>query len=430
MPDMRPRPYLALITLALLIGAGLRASGMGHMLDMAHYDEAYYAVDALSLLDKPRLTPFFPENFGRESLWMYVLAPPLAVFGAGAFALRLAAFFTGMLTLASVGLLARVLLGRRVAVWSAAALGVLFWHVLMSHLAFRALLYPMIGALAFAAWWLAWYSNRPRLWIVTGVLFALLGYTYFAARGWIALALLMSAVGFLFSRERRRGLIEAWLTAVAFAAPLLVFLLANPAASQRLDQVVVSDSWTLVSNLGAWLTAWTGHGADDPMYNLPGRPILDAPLTMLAVIGIAAFALVKRRIHPLSISTQGRGVRLSHRLVLIFLAALIAVSLAPAILTTEPLKWLRAVGVIVPLALLLGLGAAAPDRLLSRQPHPPPPSPFGEVEMSATSRRRVRRRFWLLPVALLLWAGINTAQALFVAVCHDHSPHHARTHAP
>ncbi len=127
---------LALLTAILLIGAALRLNGLHAMLGMVHYDEAYYGDDALSLIAEPRLTPFFPDNFGRESLWMYILAPSLAVFGAGAFALRVVAIFTGVLTLAAVYRLARELIGRRAALWSMAALAVLFWHVLASHEAF------------------------------------------------------------------------------------------------------------------------------------------------------------------------------------------------------------------------------------------------------------------------------------------------------
>src|SRR4029079_4832652 len=120
---------LALITAILLLGAALRLHGLGAMLGMTHYDEAYYGVDALSLIETPRFTPFFPDNFGRESLWMYLLAPSLAVFGGGAFGLRIVAVFTGIVTLAAVYRLARELIGRRGAVWTLAALAVLFPHV-------------------------------------------------------------------------------------------------------------------------------------------------------------------------------------------------------------------------------------------------------------------------------------------------------------
>jgi hypothetical protein len=34
------------------------------------FDDGYCALNAASLIDAPRLTPFFADNFGRESGWM------------------------------------------------------------------------------------------------------------------------------------------------------------------------------------------------------------------------------------------------------------------------------------------------------------------------------------------------------------------------
>ena len=83
------------VIVILLLGALLRWPALGGMNIMLYRDEAYYGADALSLLQAPQLTPFFPANFGRESAWMYLLAPFVAVFGAQPFGLRLAAAFVG-----------------------------------------------------------------------------------------------------------------------------------------------------------------------------------------------------------------------------------------------------------------------------------------------------------------------------------------------
>ncbi len=415
---MNRQLYLILITAALLFGAAFRATGIDQMSDMVHYDEAYYAVDALSLIEQPRLAPFFPDNFGRESLWMYWLMPALATFGADAFALRVTAFFTSMLTLAAVGLLARVLLGRRSAVGTVAALAVLFWHVLFSHLAFRALLYPLMGALAFACLWTAWRTNRLKHWIMTGGAFGLLSYTYFAARGWIALALLLLLIGVIVDRRRWRGSLMAAILSGAISAPLVLYLLTNPASGQRVDQVAISTVSELISNLGVWLNVWIGHGTDDPMYNLSGRPIFDAPLALVGVVGIVAMAIRPLTPDPSptqagrgekTVSVVGRVVARPYGVVL-FVMVLAGVSVAPAVLTTEPLKWLRAIGLIVPLALVLGAGLAAIEQALRGQPHPPSPSPRGEG---------VRRWAWVIPAVLVAWAGVNSARAFQAWVSSD-----------
>ncbi len=332
---------LAVLTAILLIGAALRVRGLDTMLGMAHYDESYYGIDALSLVAQPRLTPFFPANFGRESLWMYILAPSLAIFGGGSFGLRLVAIFTGVLTLAATYRLARELIGRRGAIWAAAALAVLFWHVLASHEAFRALLFPLVGALAFAYLWGAHRTNRPRLWMAAGVFLGLLAYTYFAARVWIALAGVMLLWWWL--RGQRRGVISAAVIAGVIGLPLLIYILTNPAAAdQRIDQVAITGIDQLVNNIGAWLRVWVDQGATDVVYNLPGRPLLDLPLALLFVAGIGALIVRRDRSS--------------------WLILLAGASVAPALLTTDPLKWLRAIGLNVPLAIGLGLGALAIER--------------------------------------------------------------------
>jgi hypothetical protein len=60
-----------LLLLAVLVGVFFRSNALGPMNDILHDDEAYNGMDALSLLRHPRLTPFFPGNFGREAGWIY-----------------------------------------------------------------------------------------------------------------------------------------------------------------------------------------------------------------------------------------------------------------------------------------------------------------------------------------------------------------------
>lgn len=373
---------LAVLTAILLLGTALRLRGLGAMNSMAHYDEAYYAVDALSLLKEPRLTPFFPDNFGRESLWMYLLAPSLAVFGAGSFGMRIVAVFTGVLTLAAVYRLARELVGTRGAVWSMAALAALFWHVLASHEAFRALLFPLVGALAFAFLWQAHRTQRLCLWVVGGILFGLLFYTYLAARLWLVLGALTLAVWFLCGQ--RRGTLVAGLIAGAIGLPLLIYLATQPVtADQRLEQVAISDMGVLVNNIAAWLRVPFIEGPQDVIYNLPGRPLLDVPLALLLVAGVAALFRMRRAIQ---------------RDCAVWLIGLVGASLVPALLTTEPLRWLRAIGLVVPLAILLGAGAEIVERAL------------GEIvaRRGDLSGRSYRITSAILPALLLVFAGGDT----------------------
>ncbi len=376
---------LALITALLLVGAALRLHGLGGMTGMVHYDEAYYGVDALSLVAQPRLTPFFPANFGRESLWMYLLAPSLAVFGGSSFALRIVAAFTGIVTLAAVYRLARELIGGRGALWALAALAVLFPHVLASHEAFRALLFPCVGALAFALLWSAHRTNQLRRWVAGGVLLGLLAYTYLAARLWIGLAGLTLLWWAARASSRRRGVLAAAFVAALVALPLVIYLVNHPAAAdERVEQVLVTDLPMLANNVAAWLRIWTVEGSQDVVYNLPGRPLLDLPLALLLAAGIAGLLRLRRD-------------------KALWLIGLAGMSIASALPTDDPLKTLRYIGLYMPLAVLLGLGALTVERLILGMTRP-------YAKYAKQALVGALRAASLLPALLLVAAGADTVR--------------------
>jgi 4-amino-4-deoxy-L-arabinose transferase-like glycosyltransferase len=364
---------LAIAVIILLIGSALRLQGLHTLTTSLNYDEAYYAIDAASLLEQPRLTPFFPENYGRESAWMYVLAPFLAVFGYSAFGLRLAAAFTGILTLAAVYRLgAELFRSRWAALWSMAGLAVLYWHVHFSHLVWRALLFPLVGTLAFAVLWRARRTNRLMHWIAAGLLLVLLAYTYFAARVWLILAAGMLVYSFLTEPTRRRGVIIAAVTACIGSLPLIIYILTNSdIANQRIDDVAVSDVRDVLANLPLWLRLWFIEGANQRNFNLPGRAVLDIPLLVLAGIGlVAVFFAVREKLQGLWI------------LLLVFGSSAIA------LITVAPENMIRMIGTVIPLALLIGAGAWGLQHVISKT--------------------RLAKFAIFIPIILLLWAGLNT----------------------
>lgn len=377
---MRRDPRLLLICLILIAAFALRVRGLSSMLDIVHYDEAYYAVDALSVLENPRLQPFFDGNFGREGLWMYALTPALRIFGGSALAIRITAIFTGVLTVAAVYRLALELTRLRwtrrngrddqtvepgawwlklyagigtFPLYAAATLAVLYWHVQMSHIGFRALLMPLVGAMAFAALLAARRRDQMRNWLIAGVWSGLLAYTYIAARAWLPLLGVLLLVFWL------RGYRRAWIAAVTagiVALPLMIYIVQNPAAAnQRIDQVAVDGLDQVVANFSAWIPVWFTAGPTDVVYNLPGRPLLN---------GIFAFLVVAGGLTLLLSRSILRAVVLP--LTLLLVALLFAAALAPALVTSEPLRWLRAIGIVMPVALVIGLCTEAYHRVFWR----------------------------------------------------------------
>jgi len=356
--------------LALLAGVFLRWASLGPTSSMLHYDEAWNGVDALALLRQPRLTPFLPNNFGRESGWMYWLMPYLLALGPTAFAIRFSATVTGILTLAAAGRLGRELAGKRGAFWGVAALAVFYWHIHLSHLALRANLYVLIGTLAAAALLFACRVNSRRAWLVGGAALGLLGYTYFASAVWlgyIGVSLLGLAI---FDRQRRSGSLTALLLAAVLLAPLALYWIGHPDQMlSRPSGVATLSQDALAQNAQVWLAAWFRLGDGNHEFNLPGRPILDLSTGILGGIGLLGATFCFRR-RSYGVILIGWG----------------AVACLPSLLSDQAPHFLRACGMTVPVALVVGAGGLTLENLIRR---------FIKVSGAA-----------LLPCLLLLPTGI------------------------
>ncbi len=78
----KPAYFLATV-LVLLAGLFMRTASLGEMTStMLTVDEGWNGIDIMSVIQHPHFTPFFENNNGRESGWMYFQAPFVLVFGA------------------------------------------------------------------------------------------------------------------------------------------------------------------------------------------------------------------------------------------------------------------------------------------------------------------------------------------------------------
>jgi hypothetical protein len=332
------------VVMVLLAGVLMRWYYLAEMSRLLLYDEAFVAVDAFSLLHQPRFVPFFPDNLGAESLWHYALVPLLAVFGAEPFTLRIAATFTGILTIAAVYAFANIILGRRGALWATLGFGVLYWHVHLSYIAFRSILLPLIGALAFVVLFKAFRRNRH--WYTVGILFSLLAYIYFPGTVWLGFGVLMQVWWFVFHKDKRRGIALSLLLTGLLILPITVYVLTSPHfALKRAAMTAVPDFNAILQNIGAWINAWFGQWGEQPLLNLPGRPLLDFPLGMLFIIGLLGWVWTVKR-----------------RWMVGWLAVLSFLTLIPSVVSLGAPHTGRAFGLTVVLAVIFGSGALVMER--------------------------------------------------------------------
>jgi len=287
------------MVVALLMAAALRLAAFGEVPPGLYHDEAIHGLDALDIL-QGHFSLYFPANNGREPLFIYLVAATVGLWGRNPFALRLAAFPAGLLTVAATAAMGRTLFSRQVGLLAAAVLGVTLWHVHLSRVGFRAVLLPLFIALAI------WQGGRGakargskgarRHWMAAGVFYGLSFYTYTAAR-FTPVALATFGIYVLVTKPAIRNTQHATrgrsltalvtLAALVTVAPLALHAAAHPdVVLGRPGQVSIFNpainSGDLWGTLGAHALRTAGmffvRGDRIWRHNVPWRPVFDPAL--------------------------------------------------------------------------------------------------------------------------------------------------------
>jgi len=265
-------------------------------------DEAMNGNNALMALRTHDWKVFYPENNGREGLFVNVQSFFLRAIGKNEpWVLRLPSAIFGILTVLGIYFLAAELFSVEVGLLSAFFLATSFWHVNFSRIGFRAIAAPF-----FLTWTLyfllrAMRSSKSTFYflfsIFSGVLFGLGFYTYIAYR---VMPLLILVIIIYFWKKsgaegsRNRFLITGFcFLAVTFlvALPIGIYFLKNPADFLgRTSQISIFNSSTPLRNL-SWNTIKTlgmfnFQGDWNWRHNLAGAPELYWPVGILFLLGL------------------------------------------------------------------------------------------------------------------------------------------------
>ena len=376
----------------LALSAGFRLWDIGDLTPGVWYDEAVNAIDA-RLVIQDGFPVFFIGNNGREPLFIYSLAAAFKLFGYNTLALRFVSTAAGLLTVAVTFALVRNIWGTRPALIASALLATSVWHLILSRLGMRTALLPLL--LSAAVFWLWTGLQKRSAWrtALGGVFFGLAAYSYTAVRVapvWVLVFCLVWIVMWRGSQgislRRALALIGAfWIASSITAAPLVAYFSTNPdqLAGRIATESIVDAESNQLRALGENAVSTIGmlsvRGDPNGRHNLPGRPVLDPPLTAFGLVGLAVIAARYRR--PESV------------LALLWLATMFL----PGILSGESPHQLRTAG-IIPIVYV-----------------------FPAVGLIATADwiRRViptRRAAWAYGVItlLLLWSTGNSSKAFFV----------------
>lgn len=364
-PQSVSRPFVLsekqgrmLLAAILAIAAFLRLSQLSTQPRGLYRDEAMNGNNVLQILETGRFQVFYPENNGREGLFVNASVPFVSLLGNTAYAIRLPAALFGIFTVWGVYCLAAELFPVAVGLAAAFFVATSYWHVTFSRMALRA-----NAAGFFLAWGLfllvvaARRLQGGKLGIATmalaGVVYGIGFHTYIAYRATPLLVLLMLV--YYLRQARKEGWAGAfWKGVAAFAVavtlvvlPLLIYFAQNPGTFfGRTTQVSVANdpnpAFSVAGNI--WKTALMFFVSGDTnwRHNYDGQPEVYWPVAILFAAGIVVAAGEARR------GSFAHGVMLGW----------LAIAAVPVVLSNDAIPHaLRSVLMIPPVFVLAAVGA-------------------------------------------------------------------------
>ncbi|MEK7195747.1 MAG: hypothetical protein AAB659_00670 [Patescibacteria group bacterium] len=307
------------LLLILIIAGALRLTNLTTTPPGLYPDEAMNGNNALEAISTGNFKVFYPENNGREGLFMNIQAGFIVALGNYPWVLRLPSALFGILTVLGIYFMTREMkLGNAffsgsnrsnkmfgldknefIALAAAFLLAITFWHINFSRIGFRAIMAPFF--LVWSVYFLlkALRENSKLIWsFVGGIIYGLGMYSYISYRTTPLL------IGVILLIYMRRAWLGGWLKkffASAFIyiacsiivfVPLGLYFLHNPADFLgRTTQVSVFSSQTplkdLSENVVKTLAMFNLQGDGNWRHNISGAPELYPIVGLMFLLGIA-----------------------------------------------------------------------------------------------------------------------------------------------
>src|SRR3989344_6574815 len=251
---MDRRKYFWWLLLVVIIATFLRLYQLDAAPPGLYPDEAMNGNNALEALRTGEWRTYYPENNGREGLFINIQALSLLAFGKNEpWVLRLPSALFGILTVLGLYFLAKELWNARVGLLASFLLATSFWHIIFSRIGFRAIMAPLLAVWGFYFLFAAIRKRTARssalFAAAGGAIFGLGFYTYISYR---VLPLLLVLIVLYFRNEKRFWKTFGIFVAAAFiiALPLGMYYLAHPADFLgRTSQISIFNSATPLQDL-------------------------------------------------------------------------------------------------------------------------------------------------------------------------------------
>ncbi len=350
--------HFSILTFIIILTIGVRVYHIDTIPAGIYPDEANNGTNAFDAQFSGQYQWFYPDNNGREGLYINLIAIAFKLFGVSILTLKLPSIVLGVLTVVGVYLLSRELFisKPRLALIATYLTAVSFWAINFSRIAFRAI--TMLPVLTFSFFFLL-RGLRTKKWYhfaIAGFIFGLGFHTYIAFRIGpmlliVLFALLLMQQGMSFLKEQWRNGIFFIIFACISAVPIFYTFHIHPdyVSARTGDVSVFSDTKggivpTLTHSLILSLGKFNFYGDQNWRHGFPPYPTLEPFVGLMFAGGIILSTIIfityfyKRFAHK----TRNRKLVI-HGLLLAWFVAF----LAPEFLTTEGLPHsLRSIGVL------------------------------------------------------------------------------------
>ena len=297
---------LWILLCVLLIATFFRTYDIQNTPPGLYPDEAMNGNNALEAISTGSYKVFYPENNGREGLFINIQALFLNVIGKReAWVLRLPSAIFGILTVAGVYFLAAQLFSKEAGLLAAFLIAVAHWHVILSRIGLRAITAPFFLTWAIAFLLLAFGRLRKErlfraarpYFLLSGLFYGLGFHSYIAYRSTLLLVLIIFLYFLYYCRasglnkEFMLGAITFTITAALMIAPLFIYFATHPGSFfGRASGLSVFNSAAPVKDLLLNVARTVGmlnvEGDLNWRHNVSGRPELFWPVGIFFWAGV------------------------------------------------------------------------------------------------------------------------------------------------
>jgi 4-amino-4-deoxy-L-arabinose transferase-like glycosyltransferase len=271
-------------------------------------DVAINGNDALDSLQTGNFKLFYPENNGREGVFMWLIAFSFVLLGPSVFAIKIVPAFFGILTVLGTYLLVKELFSNLkkknenlnpeiIALISSFFLAISFWHVNFSRLGFRAILVPFSLVFAFYFLFLGFRKKKTYNFVLSGLFFAFGFYSYISYR-FVVFMMAVALVSWWIYYKRQRLQKEflrfaacCLLSTFIFALPIGIYFLKHPQDFfGRAAGVSIFSGGNILYKVGKSIVLHLGmfnfFGDANWRHNFAGSPQLLWPIGIFFLVGI------------------------------------------------------------------------------------------------------------------------------------------------